>query len=730
MRFRSRLAPTLRCARHRWQRRHRRLGAAALLTGIALAACCARVEPPVTSFVRFVDASEREGARAWPATLKMHGELPAPAPRDSSAALVTATIQADTRPVLATPIVRHIRQLAAPAPGNQGIAFDLDQAFGDAPRVVVVGSARLDRVWTPVPARLRDVVPHHGQRVVIVSSPVVEEVAATGGRISLRAMEPPGARTTYRTRATRVLERATLTFAIGLIETGASASPVRFSLSSCRGDVCAPLYHEVLDPTDPGWHERRVSLGELAGETREFSFETERLDDASTAWALPVWGDPRMVAPDAGAPTRPNLILISLDTLRADHLGVYGYARQTSPFLDEFASDRGTVFESLTAASTHTGPSHMSLFTSLPPSTHGVTRGFGPVAAGATTLAEVLRSAGYATAAMTENAALARSRGFGRGFDVFVENSEGDRMSTVGQVETVVSQAEQWLDTHRVRPFFLFLHTYQVHWPYTPPDSYRTYFSDDGSDLPAGSPASLRAAHVVRKMTDYDREIRYVDDALRDLDAWLAARDLLKDTIVFITSDHGEEFGEHGQVGHATLPFQTVVHIPLIVAGPGISPGRRVREPIAQVDFMPTMLDLAGVPTPPQAVGRSFAPSLMGEPEGGDTAKRPFFSEAWATQSHFEPPALAVRVGSRKLIRFRTPQREEFVYFDLAADPTEASREGAGTQEEPHQLRALLEDYERHTQKQRAALGAPSSPEHQPPDPEHERMLRALGYLE
>jgi len=261
MRFRTRLAPTPRFALHPRQRRHRRLGAAALLAGVALAACCARVEPPVTSRIRFVDASEREGARAWPANLEMRSELPAPTPRDSSAALVTATIHADTRPVLAAPTIRRIRQLAAPAPGNQGVAFDLDQAFGDASRVVVVGSARLDRVWTPVPAHLRDIVPHHGQRVVTVSSPLVEEVAAAGGQIALRAAEPPGVRTTYRTRATRVPERATLTFAIGFIETGTSASPVRFSLSSCRGDVCAPLYHEVLDPTDPGWHERRVWLG-------------------------------------------------------------------------------------------------------------------------------------------------------------------------------------------------------------------------------------------------------------------------------------------------------------------------------------------------------------------------------------------------------------------------------------------------------------------------------------
>jgi hypothetical protein len=493
---------------------------------------------------------------------------------------------------------------------------------------------------------------------------------------------------------------------------------VRFLLEACEGERCKPLLDEALDPGAEGgraWQERRVDLGAFAGRSPAFRFRTEH-PPGGGRFSLPVWGDPVVLAPAAALDARPNL-----DTLRRDHLELYGYPRETAPFLTGLAAE-GTVFEGLVAEAATTDPSHMTMFTSLPAPVHGVTRHLEALAVPATTLAEVLRAHGYRTAAITENGPLAHDRGFAIGFDAYRENKSASVILPAGRVADTFRQAREWLDRNGDRPFFLFLHTFQVHAPYAPPEAYRTLFTDDA---PPG-----RSAEQRRTIADYDREIRYVDDQLAALVRHADAAGRGRDTIWIVLSDHGEEFWEHGALGHGTLPYEEVLAVPLIVRGPGVAHGARRAGALHHLDLMPTLLELAGAPAPPAAQGASFAAQLRGEAPGPSGPVRPLVSAAWMLPPPLEPPALAVRVGTDKLMRWKTPLGWEERRFDLAADPDEQRPEAGGSEA----LAAALAGHADGVRALRAALsGQAGGPGQAPPvrlDPERERTLRALGYIE
>ena len=225
----------------------------------------------------------------------------------------------------------------------------------------------------------------------------------------------------------------------------------------------------------------------------------------------------------------PNFVLISLDTLRSRSLHAYGYARETSPFFDSIAR-QGVLFERAITTSVTTGPSHMSLFTGLYPRAHGMISGMERKRASVRTLAERLREAGYATKAITENGFIIRQFGFGAGFDEYSEHVGERRNSSPGLIDDSFFEAERWLAKRHEKPFFLFVHTYQVHAPYTPPEEYRTLFAGDevpGAGirgepkcprrLRSGDPIRGRDAartlrrdhgHAYRRRNDRDRHLR------------------------------------------------------------------------------------------------------------------------------------------------------------------------------------------------------------------------------
>jgi arylsulfatase A-like enzyme len=531
----------------------------------------------------------------------------------------------------------------------------------------------------------------------------------------------------YEVSELQVPPNARLEFAFGLLEP--RGGEVRFFIEACRGPRCQGIFDEVVDSeaSGPGWQERSVELGSLTPGPFSLRFGAERLSEQGAF--LPLFANPTVLAPAAPSePRRPNVVLISLDTLRRDHLEAYGYARATAPFLGTRLAPRGVVFEDLAAEASTTDPSHMTLFTSLPSLVHGVVSGgMNRLSIPAVTLADQLREHGYQTAAFTENGPLAQERGFSIGFEAYRENKSGNLMRPRGLVEDTFGQARTWVATRGDRPFFVFLHTFQVHAPYSPPERYSRYFGED-EGVPTGAGASSAKEAPV---DDYDREIRYVDDQLASLHAWFEEQGLDDRTYFIVLSDHGEEFFEHGSLGHATLPYEEVLQVPLILVGPDIPGPRRNRAPLHHVDLMPTLLDLAGVPAPAHLGGRSFAAWARGD-ASSMPGERPRFSTSWALPAGLDPPALAIRLGDRKLIRYRDASGERLLYFDLSTDPgelQELSEDGRASE-----LLELSREFEAEAAEQRMQRlrNSETLGEGDPPlmDPEREDMLRSLGYLD
>jgi arylsulfatase A-like enzyme len=656
-----------------------------------------------------------------------------------TAAAPTATLQDDTRPVLRGWFDANLiggAGLRAPADGPLALAPRLPWHLAGAPRVVLEPQVRVGAGWRRLPARIADVERDAEGAFVRTRLELPPAPAGAPLDVSLRATAlAEGVAGPIETPALAIPAQAALEFAIGVLEPAAGEGPVEFRVESCTAGACAPLFRETFDPAAAaggGWQERSVPLTDLSGQTRSLRFETRAR--AGAAFSLPVWANPTVVAREPRRPDEHDVIVLSVDTLRADHLPSYGYARETAPFVDEGLARQGTLFETFVAAAATTGPAHMSLFTSLHPSVHGILDGFAVLPTRAVTLAELLRAQGYATAAVTEDGPLS-ARQFGRGFDAFSENKSAHVDVPSGQVDRTFTQARRWLERHGDRRFFLFLHTFQVHAPYAPPPAYERLFEEAAGAAPPARPGDA-------ERLQYDREIRYVDDELRAFFGFLEARGLLRHTIFVLLSDHGDAFLEHGLLGHGADVHAEVMHVPLVFRGPGVARGRRVARPVAHVDLMPTLLELVGVTPPASLQGRSFAPLLRaGAGDASAAAPAPIFSEAWyrwgslpgGKRIAVAQPTFAVRVGDRKLIRVPRGAGFGYAYYDLAADPGERVDLAAREREAAGELRALLDAYPAGAAAARAALeaGGPAAPAAAPAlDPEREEKLRALGYVE
>ena len=345
-------------------------------------------------------------------------------------------------------------------------------------------------------------------------------------------------------------------------------------------------------------------------------------------------------------PKMPNIILISLDTLRADHLSCYGYHRDTSPVIDALAHS-GVRFANVISQSPKTGPSHMTMFTSLYPSTHRVhwdyTNNRGVTLSGDwRTLAEVLQQHGYATAAFTGGGQVAAECGFQRGFQHYEEGFDSIDPHKVSRIV-------RWMENRQkeLLPVFIFFHTYQIHDPYTPPAPYDTLYDPDynGSiisnrdelstaagaadfynlhkvfwKLPSDAGnidevdgAGFSSRDIQHYIALYDGEIRYTDFVLGSLIGRLDRKGLLKNTLIIIISDHGEEFTEHGKFLHRFL-YRETLQVPLIFFYPGVLPaGKVVLNQVSLLDLLPTILDIAKIPRLPQAEGISLFPLISGK---------------------------------------------------------------------------------------------------------------------
>ncbi len=417
--------------------------------------------------------------------------------------------------------------------------------------------------------------------------------------------------------------------------------------------------------------------------------------------------------PQAAPPGAPDVVVVLIDTLRADHLGCYGYERRpTSPVLDGLA-ERGALFEQAIAQAPWTRPSVASLFTGLYPASHDTVTIHSRLPDALPTLATWFREHGWQTAGFSANTQISPGFGFARGFEHFWCKGSGSleagtalgglkglfrrwliltdipkRLVAWGLMEgtlggapaaVVNARVEDWLpEADPERPRFLYVHYIDPHHPYRPPEYLLPDPPEDTARLHEVLPVIKDflpgdvlpdPGEEVREglLSLYDQEIRYVDRELgRLLERLEAAGVLGPEDWLVVTSDHGEEFHDHGQWLHGGSLFQELIHVPLIVQGPGVLPGLTLWNPVELVDVLPTLAAAAGAPLDFEVHGRDLAPMLRGE-AGGDLDRE-------VVSQDLAPPRMeALLQGDRKLIHAELPDRELWYEFDLDRDPGETA---------------------------------------------------------
>ena len=397
---------------------------------------------------------------------------------------------------------------------------------------------------------------------------------------------------------------------------------------------------------------------------------------------------------------RRSVVLISIDTLRADRIGCYGFSGVRTPAFDELAR-RGVRFERCVAQAPLTLPSHTTLLTGMSPVRHGVRDNGGFFAPPELrTMAEVFKDGGYRTGAVVGAYVLDSKWGLDQGFDFYFDRFDTDREQgfSVADVQRrggeVIDEAVRWLGGNRGGPFFLFVHLYDPHTPYDPPPPFR----DEYRDRP------------------YLGEIAYADGEVGRLVRFLANEGLEATTTVVLCSDHGESLGEHGEDTHGFFVYEETVRVPLIVAGPDISGRGAVREETVSLsDVMPTILDLAGLDGPAEVEGRSLVPLLGGKKGGQESA----YSETFYPRFHYGwNEVRSFRAGDYKLILSPGPE-----LYDLAADPDESRDLAASRPDKVADLERGLKEFER-----RAAQGR-KEVEVRPVDAATREKLASLGYV-
>jgi len=447
---------------------------------------------------------------------------------------------------------------------------------------------------------------------------------------------------------------------------------------------------------------------------------------------------------------QPNILLIVLDTLRPDRLGSYGSTRGLTPFLDSLAA-RGFVFRNAYAQTSWTNASIASLFTSRYQSQHRVTSFQSVLPDTELTLSEVLKQHGYATAAFSANFLVRGDLGFGQGFDDYQAYSRPDTLTgrtyTKERAGRVNQESLAWLDRLRhdrnpLPPIFLYLHYMEPHNPYDPPDAFLDKVLNGRERPDAGKiNRAMNLSNILPFSDDmvqavkdfYDAEVMSLDAQLREQFAALQSRGFLDNAIVVMLADHGEEFREHGLMGHHQTLYEEVIRVPLIILVPGHGERVDVSPIVSLTDIAPTLLDLVGMPAPPRFEGASLrdpmgiprwrwgflgAATRASAPSATDSGVA--FSELIKeTTARQRPHEHAVITDSSKLIVGVNGEHE---FYDLMRDPGETNAQALG---EPERQR-LDHDIARLRQ-----LAAPATPgAAATPDAETRERMRALGYAE
>jgi len=514
---------------------------------------------------------------------------------------------------------------------------------------------------------------------------------------------------------------AHLLFGFGILEEGwFDSDGVEFSVSVVRGGKEEAVFSRILQPqSDPRagrWRDARVDLSRYSGEYVELIFRTGPGMQDNRNFDFAAFSSPILYRPTGTGIATP-IVIIDIDTLRADHLQLYGYGQPTSPAINEFAEE-SVVFERAIAQAPWTLPSQMSILTGLYPGTHQVQQPNQRLVPGVPTLASQLSRRGYFTKAVTDGGAISSAFGFDHGFDSY---SEWTGHHGADYLTGFMERASEWLTSFPESNFFLLLHTYQCHAAYAPPDEYWQLFDNDyagdifqrfppwGGDF--GNVSERDVQHLVAR---YDGGIRYVDRAVGDLLALLRRQGLYDRALIVFLSDHGEEFRDHGGWLHQSTLYDEMLRVPLVIKFPkGAIAPKRVARQIETVDLLPTILDFLGVPLPEGLDGSSRMVLIRGDdgaPASG--AKQFAFSEL--------DGAVSVRTETHKLIGSRSGRR----FFSLAEDPGEHRSLYDASDPLVREFEAALADYARKASDHERRAATPRTPL----DASTKRQLEMLGY--
>jgi arylsulfatase len=522
-------------------------------------------------------------------------------------------------------------------------------------------------------------------------------------------------------------------------------------------------WQTVLDEALPDdmnqWIDRRLDLRRLAPQATRLAFKAIAEGEVRSSADAAFWGSVTILRSrlplwrawfEAPRPRPPSVILVSLDTLGADHLGKPGVSPHLDRFLrDHFALRRAYVHYPNTLVS------HASMLSGLYPKHHRV-YGDNP-SFEARSLASRLAEHGYLTNAITEDAYVGSEFGYDAGFDWF-DNGNSSNEAIQGNAAETFAHAAQWLDAFSSSvPFFLFVHTYDVHTPYVPRDAealavshrlnpgYQGRFAEsyEAGMIEIAHNAGNRllpAADCAQLQALYGGEINYLDRVAGEFLDTIAALADADQILLIVTADHGDEFGAHGKLGHGETLHNEVLHVPLGFSWPGhIKPGSD-EAPVQSVDIVPTILDLAGLPPAVGLDGVSLAPALIG---GKRLVPRPAFAELREIPFAFQraeegrcgdfglPPDCqvhrrAVQTERFKMIRSKFPAFE--LLYDLSADPGELHDVAAQFPKEAVQLRAMLDAYD--ADSSAATPAAVNAAPTKTVDAATRERLRALGYVE
>jgi choline-sulfatase len=388
-----------------------------------------------------------------------------------------------------------------------------------------------------------------------------------------------------------------------------------------------------------------------------------------------------------------NVVIVTLDTTRADRLPPYGYQSASMPAIERLAGE-GLVFLQAFTVAPLTLPAHCSLMTGRYPPHHNVRdNGDPPLDPSHATLAETLHGRGFRTGAFVAADVLARDRGLARGFEVYRDpaTAHGDAPSIREPANEVVNKALSWLSASGDSPFFVWVHLYDAHAPYSPPEPFRSRFPTD----------------------PYEGSLAFMDTQVDRLIQWLGTHQQLARTLIVVAGDHGESLGDHGELEHGLFIYDSVLHIPLMMRGPGI-PARRFVPVTSLVDVMPTILGLLRIPST-TTDGRDLTPAML---RGTDVPEAVVYSESMYPQRFGVSPERAVRVGGKKFIEAPRPE-----LYDLLTDPLEEHNEYQAGSPMAYALAAVLDTFG----GVRPSPGAPTNGT--VPDRERQERLAALGYI-